>query len=300
MIDTVAPHLGEATRVLSVSVHRPRDLARIAIAARGRVVHLHSSLRSRALLRDGVLHRLIRAGRARTVVHWHGFDRALLRRIDRRPDLQRRLRRAFGDAARTFVLAPELGEPLGRWGWRHVELVRNPAPVSRRPWSPDPHRLLFLGRLVADKGIAALGVALALLRRRTPEATLALAGTGPCSLGGPGVERLGWLEPDARARELARASVLVLPTRDDAAPMAVLEALGAGVPVVATRIGAIPEMVGAHGVVVDRPDPASIARAVERVWANPPRSRPDLAAQSPRAIAAHWVATYRAIACAAG
>ncbi|MEO0602462.1 MAG: glycosyltransferase family 4 protein [Myxococcota bacterium] len=300
VVDTVSPHLGDAARVLTVSARCPRDLARIAIAARGRVVHLHSSLRLRALLRDGVLHRLLRARGARTVVHWHGLDRTLLRRLDRRPGIRWRVRGGFGDAARTFVLVPELADRLRRWGWHGVELVRNPAPVSERAWTPEPHRLLFLGRLVADKGIASLGVAFALLRRRWPDTTLALAGSGPCTLDGPGVERLGWLDPDTRARELARASVLVLPTRDDAAPMAVLEALGAGVPVVATRIGAIPEMVGDHGVVVDRPDPASIARAVERVWADPPRSRRDFDAQTPRAIAAQWVATYRAIACTAG
>lgn len=295
-IDAVTPHLPDGVRVLPVS-RRPADLVGALLAAGpGALVHLHPSLRERSVLRDGALHRLVRAAGARTLVHWHGVDRELLRRIDASPSRRAWLRRTFGDADRTFVAAPELAEAWTRWGLGPADVVANPAPTGLVRRRPDPHRILFLGRLVASKGVRALGAAHQLVRRRAPSATLALAGQGPCQLSGPGVRPLGWLDAEGRSAELGRAAVLALPTRDDAAPLVVLEALAAGVPVVATRMGAIPAMVRGHGVLLDRPDPASIATAIERVWEGDIGPPPDLSSHRPSAVAARWVATYRAIA----
>jgi len=293
VIDAVTPFLPSA-QVLPVSARRPADLWRVLRAARRRpVVHLNPSLRGRAILRDGALHRLVRALGCPTLVAWHGVDRRMLRRLDGGT-----MRRLFGDAGRTWVLVPELADALRRIGLSDVQLVRNPAPHAALPRDPEPRRILFLGRLEEAKGAPAMAVALSLLRRRHPEATLALAGAGPVDLRGPGIERLGWIGAARREAELARASVLVLPTRDDAAPMVVLEALAAGVPVVATRVGAIPDMVGPHGVLLDQADPASIVRAVEAVWHEPPPRARHL--ETAPMVAARWAAAWEEIACAAG
>ncbi|MGH9048262.1 MAG: glycosyltransferase family 4 protein [Acidimicrobiia bacterium] len=67
-------------------------------------------------------------------------------------------------------------------------------------------------------------------------------------------------------RLLGETSVVALPTEIDKSPYAVLEAMVAGVPVVATRVGAIPEMVtdGVTGLLVD-PDDADLATALDRL-----------------------------------
>jgi glycosyltransferase involved in cell wall biosynthesis len=72
--------------------------------------------------------------------------------------------------------------------------------------------------------------------------------------------------PDVQAR-LASADVFVLPSRGDNAPMAVLEAMASGLPVVATRVGGVPELVrdGETGILVPADDPAALAAAVERL-----------------------------------
>ncbi|MEN0068292.1 MAG: glycosyltransferase family 4 protein [Myxococcota bacterium] len=298
VIDAVEPHLGPNVEILRASVAKhPYDLAAVLTRARNSpVVHLHPSFRWRALLRDGALHRLIKAGGASTLVHWHGVDRALILRIDDDAQLRHLARTLVGDADHSFGLIPELQDAYARWGLGDLEIVRNPHPARVGPRAPVPRRILFLGRFVEDKGVHALVVALGLLRRTWPDATLVLAGRGPESMTGRGVRELGWIDEDRRQTELSRASVLVLPTRDDAAPMVVLEALAAGVPVVATRIGAIPEMIGEAGILIDQPDPASIARAIEAIWRDPPPRR-RLDAYAPQAIAHHWSATYEALAC---
>lgn len=83
----------------------------------------------------------------------------------------------------------------------------------------------------------------------------------------------------------AGADALALPSRADASPWVVLEALAAGLPVLATKVGAIPEMVGEAGVLVEPEDPAAL-RAGLRELADPER-RALLAAAAPGRVAAY-------------
>jgi glycosyltransferase involved in cell wall biosynthesis len=70
---------------------------------------------------------------------------------------------------------------------------------------------------------------------------------------------------------LRHASALALPTLEDNCPMVVLEAMAAGVPVVAARVGGVPDLIeeGQTGFFCDPRDAASMAAAVEKVLANP-------------------------------
>jgi glycosyltransferase involved in cell wall biosynthesis len=63
---------------------------------------------------------------------------------------------------------------------------------------------------------------------------------------GASVRTPGWIDSATRARLLAAASVFVLPSYNEQMPMSLLEAMAAGVPVIATVVGAIPHMLG-HG-----------------------------------------------------
>jgi glycosyltransferase involved in cell wall biosynthesis len=72
--------------------------------------------------------------------------------------------------------------------------------------------------------------------------------------------------PDVRAK-LAEADVFVLPSRGDNAPISILEAMAAGLPVVSTRVGGIPELVtdGETGLLVAPDDPEGLADAIDRL-----------------------------------
>jgi len=80
--------------------------------------------------------------------------------------------------------------------------------------------------------------------------------------------------PDARSR-LRELDVLVQPSRADNFPLAVLEAMSAGVAVVATRVGGVPELVvdGETGLIVEPEDPAALAEALDSLAADPARRR---------------------------
>ena len=77
----------------------------------------------------------------------------------------------------------------------------------------------------------------------------------------------GVLDREALREEFADAAVLVLPSLEDNCPMVVLEAMAAGVPVVASRVGGIPELIqdGVDGLICDPRDPGSMRSAVQRL-----------------------------------
>ena len=76
------------------------------------------------------------------------------------------------------------------------------------------------------------------------------------------------LPEDRLAALVAGARALILPVRSEASGLAALDALAAGVPVVASAVGVLPEIVGAAGILVDPGDPARLATAIRATWAD--------------------------------
>lgn len=76
------------------------------------------------------------------------------------------------------------------------------------------------------------------------------------------------LTPDRLAGLVAGARLLVHPVRSDAAGTAVIEALAAGVPVVASAVGALPEIIGPAGILVEPGDARRLAAALRAAWSD--------------------------------
>jgi glycosyltransferase involved in cell wall biosynthesis len=145
--------------------------------------------------------------------------------------------------------------------------------------------LLFVGRLRIRKGVEVLLEALREVRTRHPGARLLIAGDGEhraalerkvAELGlGPAAVFLGRCGA-SRVRGLLRgAAALVVPSTYEGMPLVVLEAMEAGVPVVASRVSGIPEVVedGVTGWLVPPEDPGALAAALARVLADPDEAR---------------------------
>jgi glycosyltransferase involved in cell wall biosynthesis len=159
--------------------------------------------------------------------------------------------------------ASELADPADR---PKIALVPHGLPLDAYPFRSEPPAgeplVLGVGRLVEKKGFVFLVRAVAQLRRRVPEVRCWLVGDGPerealsreiAALGlGDAVELKGWLSHDEVGAAYERASALVVPSvvaRDgdiDGLPNVVVEAAAMGVPIVATSVGGIGDLVR-HG-----------------------------------------------------
>ena len=168
-----------------------------------------------------------------------------------------------------------------------VSICRPGAPDwSRRAVEPLANgSILFLGTLGPRKNAGMLLDAYERLRARMPNAPpLVLAGAIPEDaaplvaratrppLAGH-VELPGYVSDVARRALYARALVFVLPSDAEGFGMPVLEAMTVGVPVVVSNRGALPEVVGAAGIVIDSIDADQLASAIEALLADPARRR---------------------------
>ncbi|KAB2963741.1 glycosyltransferase family 4 protein [Zoogloea sp.] len=240
-------------------------------------VHAHSASNA-SFRRKSLFLALARLAGKPYVFHLHGgaFDRyhAGCSALERAW-----VRRTLRGARIVFVLSDSWAEWLHREvGHPDIRVLPNPVLPVRLPAGipREPQTLLFLGRLEADKGIFVLLGALARLRASHPGLRAVLAGEGDLpavsqAAAAAGVADLielpGWVAGDTKARCLARAGVFVLPSRFEGLPMALLEAQAAGLPVVASRVGGIPQVVsdGENGVLHAPDDEVDLARALATV-----------------------------------
>jgi glycosyltransferase involved in cell wall biosynthesis len=140
--------------------------------------------------------------------------------------------------------------------------------------------LLFLGHVLRDKGVYDLVHAFARVTRKFPRAKLVLGGIGDLE----GVQQLaaqleisdrlscpGWLGPDRKSAALASSLIFLLPSYAEGMPMALLEAMSWGLPVIATPVGGIPQVVDheVNGLLVAAGDAEGLAAQIERLLADP-------------------------------
>ena len=149
--------------------------------------------------------------------------------------------------------------------------------------------LVYFGRFDARHDVATLLRALAALESRTRPRGLPAAAAWPprvlivgaspddrASLaraanrlgGGDALVYAPAMPPERLALLVRAARAVVMPALSDAAGLAALDALAAGVPVVATSVGALPEVVAGAGILVEPRDPARLAEALRTAWAD--------------------------------
>ena len=172
--------------------------------------------------------------------------------------------------------------------------------LGRRPNIPLNGSILFLGTLEARKNIGMLLDAYALLVDRihnVPRLVFAGAATADAK---PWLERMaqpplrghvahfGYVPHNRREQMYADARVVVLPSLDEGFGLPALEAMSAGVPVVVSNRGSLPEVVADAAVIVDAEDPEALAHACLRIVTEPAYAAERAQAGLARARAFTW------------
>jgi glycosyltransferase involved in cell wall biosynthesis len=245
------------------------------------VVHVNTSLNPRAYWRDLAYLAVARLLRARVLYQVHGgalpqnffAGRPRLTRFLRwtlkLPEVVAVLAKCELDAYRQFV--PEQNLLLLPNGIDVKPYAHVPTVVSR---TDHPLRLVYIGRIAREKGLyeTLQGVRLAL--ELGVDARLVIAGQGAeearlrryaQALGiASRVTFAGPVFGRDKVTVLAGSDVMILPSYAEGLPYALLEAMAAGVPVIATPVGAIPDVVtaGTHGCIVPPRDGKAMAEAI--------------------------------------
>jgi glycosyltransferase involved in cell wall biosynthesis len=182
--------------------------------------------------------------------------------------------------------------------------ISGPLPERR---GPAPGHVLFVGTLEPRKNIGGLLAAYRLLTSRLaspPPLVLAGAPTpaarpwvaeaqAPPLAGRVAVE--GYVSNERRRELYAGACVLVLPSLDEGFGLPALEAMALGIPVVASTRGALPEVVGGAGLLVEPEDVGGLALALEAVVSSPDRAAAMRRAGLDRAREFDWTASARTL-----
>jgi glycosyltransferase involved in cell wall biosynthesis len=269
-----------ALQVPAVRIMSPRDfdpllLVRLARTLRADVVHTHLV---HADVYGGLAARLRRTRLVSTKHNDDPFRVGPFRFVER--GLSRLTDRivTITDALHRFTV-DQVGVPADKVETIHYGLDDIPDAWGVNPPDdvPDNARVLVaVARLTEQKGI---DVAIRALAELPDDVVLVVLGEGPARVAllglarGLGVEARVFLlgrVPDVAAW-LRRATVLVHPARWEGFGLGVLEAMLAGLPVVATNVSALPELVvdGETGVLVVPDDVRALVRAVERALEHP-------------------------------
>jgi glycosyltransferase involved in cell wall biosynthesis len=267
-----------------------RSVRRMLSVSKPDCIIVQTSHDWRAIVRDLVLVRAIRRHAPPIVLEFHGsradllsgpgqraLKRAtllLLRAVDGAFLLSSEELECFRAIApeRRFEVVSHPFEPLAGTGTRNGGQAQS---------SASPARLLFAGRLFAEKGVFDVLDAVELLvRRRGVHLVVAGAGSAESELArqiaarnlGSHVTLTGHLPPMSLAREYAGADVFVFPTyySGEGFPTVIAEAMGAGLPIVTTRMRGITDHLrdGINALFVPARDPDAVAEAVERLLAD--------------------------------
>jgi len=189
--------------------------------------------------------------------------------------------RLYRRAAAVLYLSQEMQRGFRKEGYtgKHQEVLPYPIrpeflpPPPQKPRNVKTFRILSVGRLVWEKAFADLLQAAAHLRDQGHNFKINLCGEGPekkklsekireLSLGGK-VRLCGFVP--GQPEWYAEHDLFVLPSVQEGLGLVVAEALASGVPVVATRTGGVPEILGEaskFGTLVSPSDPKSLAQAM--------------------------------------
>jgi glycosyltransferase involved in cell wall biosynthesis len=243
-----------------VHAHTGHAQTRVAIAAWGlriaRVVTRHTSFQPR----NTFFHRL---------KYGHTLDRII----------------AVSSAVRDALLRSGIPEEMIEVIHTGVALPANPPDEAQRKaaraalgLAGDDFVIGHLGGFTREKGQDIAARAAEILKQRLPGARMVLAGEGPLlpevrrAAGGAGVLFPGFVAD--RESFYAALDVFIMPSRSEAWGLAALDAMARGVPVIASKVGGLPEMIGNAGWLVPPESPQDLAEAIFQAE----RNRADLRA----------------------
>lgn len=250
------------------------------------VIHMNPSINRASIMRDSLFLLVLRAFRVNNLLIFiRGWDDDYFDVLRGGFFGRQIVFRLFRQAARILVLGDRFRKELvaagfdpGRIGILSTMFDGETLRDAQRRRSDATIQLLFLSRLVSDKGIFELLEAVRQCTNEGMDIRLVMAGEGEDAdrarnrvmenaMSGV-VTFPGYLRGGDKAQALVDADLFVFPTYyGEGCPNALLEAMGAGLPVIATRAGGIPDVVehNVNGIILEQVTPETIRAALQEL-----------------------------------
>jgi glycosyltransferase involved in cell wall biosynthesis len=253
-------------------------------------IHLNPSFTWRSLTRDGLLLLILVLFRyPNTLIFFHGWCKQTIKGVNDTSILRKLTAWVLNHSAHILVLHSDYKNMLIKLGVRHEKISITTTMYDRKLFEGvtplnkklDKISVLFLGRLVKEKGVYELLSGFQTIRKTHPNTRLVLAGDGiekeklenwviEHNLDNQ-IDFMGYLRGKRKASLLLSSDIFVLPSYGEGCPVALLEAMAAGLPIVATAVGCIPDIIipNVNGIIVDNCNPQSISRALIKLIDDP-------------------------------
>ncbi|UCV09831.1 glycosyltransferase family 4 protein [Dechloromonas denitrificans] len=205
------------------------------------------------------------------------------------------------ESSLVFVLSRDAEELLRtNVGLSRIELFPNPIATPKCVNRARTNDVVFLGQIGNRKGAFDLIKSFSDVHKKIPSSRLILAGNGEIQKAKELVSELnlghsvifsGWVNEEQRTKLLSEAGVFVLPSYNEQMPMSVLEAMASEVPIIASTVAAIPDMLehGKCGVLIPPGNIQALGEAIAELLADPKRAS-DLAKRAHQRVHLHYSA----------
>jgi len=239
------------------------------------VVHIHMASRG-SYLRKSIVVRLVKLLKGSVILHLHGAEFREFYENECSQKEQTHIRQTFEMSDLVIVLSSQWIH-WARATFKksdHIRVLYNAVPNNELDRSQvNVGSIVFLGRLGQRKGVSDLIHAFSKVKVACPEAKLELGGDGEIERYKNEVKKLnlgdsvgfhGWISGVEKKRLLAKADIYCLPSYNEGFPMGVIEAMSAGISVVSTKAGGIPDAIAdmKDGLLVDAGDVDALASAL--------------------------------------
>lgn len=255
-------------------VYAYRTLKKLVKDKKIDIVHMTTS-GGLGLIRDSILIHYLKKMRIPVVYHIH-FGRAILyKKLD---GWNWRMLCKNTKQASHLIVIDKLSYQLLLEENANISYINNPIDLKslEKYEISSQNKIVYIGWIIKEKGIEELLEAYEILKPNiSPDVRLELIGPANSEYisylhekySFEGVEYLGELEHGLAMRELASAEIFILPSYTEGFPNVILEAMALKKPIIATNVGAIPDILADTGIIIHPQDIDAIVSAVSKLMA---------------------------------
>lgn len=254
------------------------------------IVHINTSMNYKSIPRDFTYTSIAKLFKCKVVFFIHGWHEIMSKYLQKKyHPVSFFFRILFFMPDTIIILADKFKNRMEAFGVERSKIIKCTMMIendmflkSFAPTSKKDINILFLSQFIKDKGVyeALRSVPIVLKELPNEKIKFVFAGDGPESqkikelAKEIGVEKkiefTGYVQGEEKIKIYKQADIFIFPTHHEAFPNVILEAMASGLPIVATGVGAIPEIVnqGVNGIILKSSDENEVAEGVIRLINN--------------------------------